>query len=83
MAGLQERGGSFRVFSRFLGKQRTFTLGKISRQEAEAKATQVDYLLLHLKQRLIELPPGVDIAALLQRVLSVRVKNPTARRRAG
>ncbi len=66
MAGLQERGGSYRVFFRFHGKQQTFPLGKVSKQEAEAKAAQVDYLLLRLKQRLIDLPPGVDIADFLQ-----------------
>lgn len=66
MAGLQERSGIYRVFFRFRGKQRTFPLGKVTKQEAEAKAAQVDYLLLRLKQRLIELPPGMDIAAFLQ-----------------
>lgn len=66
MAGLQERGGSYRVFFRFRGKQQTFPLGKVSKQEAEAKSAQVDYLLLRLKQRLIELPPGVDITDFLQ-----------------
>jgi hypothetical protein len=29
--------------------------------EAEAKSAQADYLLLRLDQRLIELPPGVDV----------------------
>jgi integrase len=66
MAGLQERGGSYRVFFRFRGKQQTFPLGKVSKQEAEAKSAQVDYLLLRLGQRLIELPPGVDITDFLQ-----------------
>ena len=62
MAGLQERGGSYRIFFRFRGKQMTFPLGKVSKQEAEAKSAQVDYLLLRLKQRLIELPPGVELS---------------------
>ena len=66
MAGLQERGGSYRVFFRFRGKQQTFPLGKVTKQEAEAKSAQVDYLLLRLKQRLIELPPGVEITDFLQ-----------------
>ena len=66
MAGLQERGGSYRLFFRFRGKQHTFPLGKISPREAEAKSAQVDYLLLRLKQRLIELPPGVEITDFLQ-----------------
>ena len=37
------------------------TIGKVSEEEARAKSAQVDYLLMRLKQRLIELPPGVDI----------------------
>ena len=41
-------------------------IGKVSPQEAEAKAAQVDYLLMRLKQGLIELPPGVGIAEFVQ-----------------
>jgi hypothetical protein len=66
MAGVQERGGSYRVYFRYQGKQVTFPLGKVSKQEAEAKAAQAEYLLLRLKQRLIELPPRVGIADFLQ-----------------
>ena len=63
MGSRPERGGSYRIFFRFRGKLQTFTLGKVSKQEAEAKSAQVDYLLLWL----IELPPGVvDIADFLQ-----------------
>jgi integrase len=62
MASLQERKGSFRVIFRYRGKQFFVRLGKVSRQEAENKAGQVDYLLMRLDQRLIELPPGMDIA---------------------
>ena len=61
MAGLQERSGSYRILFRYHSKQHVFTLGKVSQEEAETKCAQVDYLLLRLKQRLIELPPGVDI----------------------
>ena len=39
----------------------TFALGRVSEVEANVKAAQVGYLLLRLKQRLIELPPGVGI----------------------
>jgi hypothetical protein len=31
-----------------------------------AKSAQVDYLLMRFKQRLIELPPGLDIVAFIQ-----------------
>lgn len=66
MAGLQERSGSYRILFRFHSKQYVFTLGKVSKQEAETKSAQVDYLLLRLKQRLIELPAGVDIVDFLR-----------------
>lgn len=61
MASLQQRNGSFRFIFRYRGKQHFVTVGKVSREEAEGKAAQVQYLLMRLKQRLIELPAGVDI----------------------
>src|SRR6476646_7336229 len=66
MASLQERNGSYRFIFRFRGKQHFVTLGKVSRAEAEAKAAQVDYLLLRLKQKLAALPPGTDIVTYVQ-----------------
>ncbi len=65
MAALQERNGSYRILFRHHGKQFTFTLGKVSPDEAEAKAKQVDYLLLRIKQRLINVPPNADIVGFL------------------
>jgi integrase len=61
MAGLQQRSDRYRVIFRYHGKQHTLNLGKVSQEEAEAKSGQVGYLLLRLKQRLLKLPPGVDI----------------------
>ena len=66
MASLQERTGTYRVIFRFHGKQHFVMIGKVSSQEAEAKAAQVDYLLMRLKQGLIELPPGVGVAEFVQ-----------------
>jgi integrase len=63
MAALQERNGSYRVIFNYRGKQRAFTLGRVAEAEAEAKAAQVDYLLMRLKQGLIEMPPGCDVVA--------------------
>jgi len=60
MAALQERNGSYRILFLYQGKQHTFTIGKVSSREAEAKVAQVDYLLLRLKQDLITLPPDID-----------------------
>jgi hypothetical protein len=66
MASLQERTGTYRVIFRFHGKQYFVMIGKVSPEEAEAKAAQVDYLLMRIKQGLFELPPGVDIAEFVQ-----------------
>lgn len=62
MASLQERNGSYRVIFRHDGKQHFVAIGKVTKAEAEAKAAQADYLLMRLKQRLIELPPGVGVS---------------------
>lgn len=66
MAALQYRHGSYRVLFRFTGKQHSFTLGNVEESEAAAKAKQVDYLLMRLKQRLINLPAGVDIVTFVE-----------------
>jgi hypothetical protein len=66
MASLQHRNGSYRVIFGYHGKQESFTLGQVSRDEAEKKAAQVDYLLLRLKQQLATLPPGLRIVEYLE-----------------
>lgn len=66
MSALQERNGSYRVLFRYQGKRETFTLGQVSQQEAEAKAGQVDLLLLRLSQRLAVIPPGMTIVDYLK-----------------
>ena len=66
MAGLQHRNGSYRILFRYQGKQHTLTIGAVSEEEAETKSSQVDYLLMRLKQKLAVLPPGVDIVEFVQ-----------------
>jgi hypothetical protein len=66
MAALQERNGSYRILFRHNGKQHTFTLGNVDEGEAKSKASQVEYLLMRLKQRLVELPEGVDIVTFVE-----------------
>jgi hypothetical protein len=67
MATVQERNGSFRVLFCYNGKRETFTIGKVSRQEAEATSAQVDYLLMRIEQHFVSIPPGVDVVAWLMR----------------
>jgi integrase len=66
MAGIQYRNGSYRVHFRYQGKQHAFTLGEVSKDEAETKSAQVDYLLMRIKQRLATIPPGMGIVEYLQ-----------------
>ncbi|HUY87555.1 MAG TPA: site-specific integrase [Pirellulales bacterium] len=65
MATLQERNGSFRILFVYHGKRETFTLGRVARDEAESKASQVEYLLMRLKQGLISIPPATGIVDFL------------------
>jgi hypothetical protein len=67
MAGLQLRGGRYRVMFRHYGKQHALNLGKVSETEATAKSAQIDYIPMRLKQGLIELPPGTDIVDFVAR----------------
>jgi len=66
MAAIHERNGNFRVMFRHHGKQRNFTLGRVTEVEAKAKADQVEYLLMRLDQGLIALPPGADIVTFVR-----------------
>jgi hypothetical protein len=66
MAAVQKRNGSYRVIFRYRGKQHAFTMGEVSEQEAATKASQVNYLLMRLRQRLLVLPPGVDIVSFVE-----------------
>ncbi len=65
MASHNERNGQYRVMFRYHGKQRSFSLGRVTAAEAKAKTDQVDYLLMRLEQGLLSLPPGADIVTFL------------------
>src|SRR5262245_48315306 len=66
MASLQQKGASWYCQFMYHGKRHTFTVGPVSQEEAENKASQVDYLLLRLRQQLIAVPPGMSIVAFLE-----------------
>src|SRR5262245_3871892 len=66
MAALQLRNGSWRVLFRYRGKQHTYTVGEVDEIEVRATAAKVDYLLMRLKQHLIDLPAGMDIVTCVQ-----------------
>jgi hypothetical protein len=66
MAATEEQCGRYRIHLRWHGKQQKFPLGKVAAEEAASKAAQVNYLSMQLKQRLFELPPGLDIVEFVQ-----------------
>ena len=48
------------------GKRHTFTVGKVEPDEAEAKANQVDYILMRMRQGFLHMPPGMDIVTFVE-----------------
>lgn len=61
MASIHLKGDAWHCQFLFHGKRHTFTLGKVSQEEAENKASQVQYILMRLKKNLLLLPPSLDI----------------------
>lgn len=66
MATLQQRNLTFRILFKWQGKRCTLPIGKVSQSEAEAKCSQVEYLLMRLNQRLIQVPDHCDLLTFLQ-----------------
>jgi hypothetical protein len=66
VASLQVRSGSWRVIFRHNGLQHFVTIGEVEETEAQGVKARYEYLLRLLKQRLLTLPPGMDIVTFLQ-----------------
>lgn len=66
MAAVQSRNDSFRVLFHYLGIPYSITLGRMSAQEADAFVGKVNYLLFHLKQKLLTIPAKVDVVELVR-----------------
>lgn len=66
MASLQQKGDAW--YCQFLYKRQrhTFAVGKVEEVEAKAVAAKTEYLLMRLKQRLLDLPVGCDIVTFIQ-----------------
>src|SRR5437016_10606884 len=63
---LQCRNGSWRTLFWHNGKKHAFWIGEVEEYEARAVAAKVDYWLMRLKQRLVDLPAGCDIVTFLK-----------------
>ena len=66
MASLQRRGQAYACIFCWHGRRRWFMIGRVIDQEVRAKTSTLLYMLIFIKQRLIELPPGVDIVEFVQ-----------------
>ncbi|HZZ79772.1 MAG TPA: site-specific integrase, partial [Gemmataceae bacterium] len=66
MASLQERNGVWNCIFRYQGKRHWYNIGEVEESEAKAVSARVDYLLLRIKQHLIEIPAGCDIATFIE-----------------
>ena len=67
MASVQQKSESFYCQFHYHGKRHTVTIGKVSRDEADAFAGKVHYLLMRIKQKLLHVPQGVSITEFLIR----------------
>ncbi len=61
MASLEKRNQTYRIVFMYDGRKRGFSLATSDRKEAESLAGGVEKLLMRLEQKLIKLPPDVDI----------------------
>ncbi len=66
MASLQKKGGSWYCQFKYQQKRHTVTIGKVEETEAKVTAARIDYLLMRIRQRLLEVPAGVDIGAFIE-----------------
>lgn len=65
MASIHQKGDAWHCQFLYHGKRHTFSLGKVTLDEVESKASQAEYLLMRLKQNLLQLPPGIDIVTFI------------------
>src|SRR4051794_22087999 len=66
MASIQKKGENWYCQFRFSRRRHTFTVGRVDESEAEAIRARVDYVLMRLKQGLMDLPAGSDVVAFVQ-----------------
>jgi integrase len=67
MASIQRRGENWQCQFMHGRRRYTFAIGKVDEAEAQAISAKVEYVLMRLKQGLMELPEGADIVEFIQR----------------
>jgi integrase len=66
MASIQKKGDGWYCQFTHRSRRHTFAIGKVDEAEARAVASRADYVLMRLKQGLMEFPAGADIVAFVQ-----------------
>ncbi len=66
MASLQKKGDSWYCQFMFQRQRYTYTIGGVEEAEAKTTAAKIDYILMRIRQRLLELPLGMDIISFIE-----------------
>jgi hypothetical protein len=66
VASIQKKGDSWYCQFLYRRVRYTFTIGKVEEIEAQSVKGKVEYLLMRLKQHLLDLPPGCDIVTFVE-----------------
>ncbi len=66
MASLQRKGENWYCQFMYQRQRHTVTIGKVKEAEAHASAARIDYILMRVRQRLLDVPAGMDIVAFIE-----------------
>jgi integrase len=66
LASIQKKGDAWYCQFMYQGKRYTFTVGKVGESEAVTVKGNVEYLLMRIKQHLLDIPPGCDIVTFIE-----------------
>src|ERR1043166_562739 len=66
MASLQKKGESWYCQFMYERRRHTLTIGPVAEQEAKTTAARVDYILMRVRQRLLQVPAGMDIITFIE-----------------
>src|ERR1700747_483486 len=77
MAALQNRNGFWRVIFEFRRHQHAFTIGKVDEVEARQWNAKAEFVLMRIKQHLLDLPAGTDIVHFIQHDGKIPLNTPS------
>ena len=66
MASIQKKGDGWYCQFMYERQRHTITVGKVEEAEAKAIAARIDYILMRIKQRLLDVPAGMDIVTFIE-----------------